>query len=707
MRLWAWRTLSVPVVAVLTPAGFLAFAQQVGAAVPHACTTLAPGTEITGTLTLSSGEVLCDSGALTNAGTITLPTGSATIDAAGFVNHGTVEATASSSDLTFTYAPKNLSGTTLTGGTWVAVGTIAMPGNVTTLAASVTLTGGGQVEDSSNSDANSFSSLSDITAAATFALNQSAHLQTGSVTSAGTVILGTKGDDSDEVNWGAQSFTMTGGSFAFLDKNSCINVGSNPFTVTGGTLSGFGMLTGAVTVSGKAVFSPTLSGSQASFWLNGSYTQTGGTFVDDVADTAGSSTVGALSVTDKVSLGGTLVVDSSGDRPSPGTSLLIVSGWPVAGEFSSVHNAGVAGFSSSTSSSAASIVAMSNAPPGAPRVGKAGLTASGEASVTWSAPTSNGGEPVTGYLVATHPTCACKGLAAPAGARSATVSGLTAGTAYTFTVSALNSVGTGVASAQSNSITPHATQGFWLAAADGTVFGAGNSVAAGGVAAPSADPVVGIAAPAGGGYYLVQRDGGVTARGGAKFYGDLPGIQVNASDVVAIAPTFDGHGYWLVGADGGEFAFGDAKYHGSLPALGVRVNDIVGMVATPSGSGYLLVGADGGVFAFGAAFHGSLPQLGVHVDDVVGILPTGGESGYVLVGSDGGAFVFGRGSGFYGSLPGEGIAVNDVVGLALTPDSEGYWMVDSDGAIYAFGDAERLATPAGVSDHLPLTGIAG
>jgi hypothetical protein len=707
MSSWARRILSVPLMAVLAPAGFLTLAQQAGAAIPHSCTTLAAGTEIRGTLTLSAGETLCDSGALTNDGTIVMPAGPATIDVADFLNHGTVDVPTSGQTLTFAYAPKNLSGTTLSGGTWAAVGTIAMPGMVVTLAASVTLSGSGKVEDSSNSS-NAFSTLSDITSAATFALNQSAYLQTGSVTSAGTIILGTKGDSGDAVNWqGSGPFTMTGGSFAFLDPNSCINVGSQPFTVTGGTLSGFGMLTGTVTVKDKAVFSPTLSGSQASFWLNGSYTQTGGTFVDDVADSSGSPGAGALSVGDGVSLGGTLVVDSSGERPSAGTNLTIVTGSSVAGDFSSVRNAGVAGWKATTVGSTTSIVAMSTAPPGAPRVGKASLTATGEASVTWSAPASDGGEPVTGYVVAAHPACACKGVTATAGSRDATVSGLTAGTAYTFTVSALNSVGTGVASSPSNAITPRATQGFWLAAADGTVFGAGDSVAAGGVAAPSADPVVGIAAPSGGGYYLVQRDGLVTARGGARFYGDLPALHVSASDVVAIAPTFDGRGYWLVGADGGEFAFGDARFHGSLPALGVSVTDVVGMVATPSGSGYLLVGADGGVFAFGAVFHGSLPQLGVRVEDVVGILPTGGESGYVLVGSDGGAFVFGRGSGYYGSLPAERISVSDVVGLALTPDSHGYWMVGSGGAIYAFGDAERIATPAGVGGHLPVAGIAG
>ena len=51
----------------------------------------------------------------------------------------------------------------------------------------------------------------------------------------------------------------------------------------------------------------------------------------------------------------------------------------------------------------------------------------------------------------------------------------------------------------------------------------------------------------------------------------------------------DGGGYWLVGSDGGIFGFGDAAFYGSTGAL--RLNaPIVGMVATPDGKGYWLVG---------------------------------------------------------------------------------------------------------------------
>ena len=83
-----------------------------------------------------------------------------------------------------------------------------------------------------------------------------------------------------------------------------------------------------------------------------------------------------------------------------------------------------------------------------------GVTATagrGEATVSWTAPASNGGAEITGYTVTASPggaTCTTTG------ATSCTVPGLTNGTAYTFTVTATNSAGTGTASAASASVTP-------------------------------------------------------------------------------------------------------------------------------------------------------------------------------------------------------------------------------------------------------------
>ena len=88
--------------------------------------------------------------------------------------------------------------------------------------------------------------------------------------------------------------------------------------------------------------------------------------------------------------------------------------------------------------------------PGAPTMGTAtaGIAA---ASVTFSAPGSNGGSAITLYTATSNPG-GFTGTSATAG--TITVTGLTNGTAYTFTVTATNTTGTGAASAASNSVTP-------------------------------------------------------------------------------------------------------------------------------------------------------------------------------------------------------------------------------------------------------------
>jgi hypothetical protein len=76
----------------------------------------------------------------------------------------------------------------------------------------------------------------------------------------------------------------------------------------------------------------------------------------------------------------------------------------------------------------------------------------GGAVVTWSAPLDNGGSALTGYRVTSDP--AAVQLTVGAGSTSAQTTGLATGTAYTFTVQALNSVGGSVPSSPSNAVTP-------------------------------------------------------------------------------------------------------------------------------------------------------------------------------------------------------------------------------------------------------------
>ena len=97
-------------------------------------------------------------------------------------------------------------------------------------------------------------------------------------------------------------------------------------------------------------------------------------------------------------------------------------------------------------------VSAASGTPGAPTIGTA-VAGNAQATVPFTAPASNGGSTITSYTATSNPGN-ITGTVTQAGSGSITVTGLTNGTAYTFTVTASNASGTGSASAASNSVTP-------------------------------------------------------------------------------------------------------------------------------------------------------------------------------------------------------------------------------------------------------------
>lgn len=126
------------------------------------------------------------------------------------------------------------------------------------------------------------------------------------------------------------------------------------------------------------------------------------------------------------------------------------------------------------------------ATPSAP-TGVTAVPGDASAIVSWTAPESDGGSPITGYTATSSPG---GGTCTMSGALSCTVTGLVNGTSYTFTATALNTDGTGPASAASAPVTPFTVPG----APTGVIAAPGDASALVSWAAPVSDggsPVTG------------------------------------------------------------------------------------------------------------------------------------------------------------------------------------------------------------------------
>jgi hypothetical protein len=161
--------------------------------------------------------------------------------------------------------------------------------------------------------------------------------------------------------------------------------------------------------------------------------------------------------------------------------------------------------------------------PGAPTI--TGV-ASGDEQVTvsFTAPSSNGGSVITSYTATSSPG-GFTGTVAQSGDGTITVTGLTNGTGYTFTVTATNTIGTSAASAASSSLTP---------------LGAPSSPTITGVASGDEQVIVSFTAPSSNGgsaitsYTATSSPGGLTGT-----------VSQSGSGSITVSGLTNGTGYTL------------------------------------------------------------------------------------------------------------------------------------------------------------------
>jgi hypothetical protein len=174
--------------------------------------------------------------------------------------------------------------------------------------------------------------------------------------------------------------------------------------------------------------------------------------------------------------------------------------------------------------------------PGVPTIGAA-TAGDAQATVAFTTPVTTGGSAITGYTVTSNPG----GFTGTGTASPITVTGLTNGTAYTFTVTATNGAGTGPASTASNSATPLAAQTITFADPGTQDFGTSptlTATATSGLAVTFASSTTGVCTITGGGMLTTVATGTCTIgadQAGNGTYAAAPTAS-RSFPVVAVVP---------------------------------------------------------------------------------------------------------------------------------------------------------------------------
>jgi murein DD-endopeptidase MepM/ murein hydrolase activator NlpD len=327
------------------------------------------------------------------------------------------------------------------------------------------------------------------------------------------------------------------------------------------------------------------------------------------------------------------------------------------------------------------------------------------AIVTWSAPSYDGGTPVTGYSITTSPG----GGTASVGpsARSVTIPSLNPATSYAFTVIAVNVNGNSAPSNTTSGVAPYPVHNMFTLDAWGGVHGDGSSPNPTMSAYwPNQNVARSMAIlPDGSGGYVLDKSGGLHQFGSAAPPGPVaywPGADL-ARDVVLLPSSTSAHasGYTL-DAWGGLHAFGGAP---APIGFGYWPNSNLAkrVVLLSDGTGGYTLDAWGGPHAFavgnnpvppGITNYGYWPNWDIARDIVLTPGSTAANVSGVTLDGFGGLHPFGTAGPARAGAYWNGWDIARAI--RLSPSSTAAqpqgWVLDGWGGLHQFGGAPAIPT---------------